>query len=508
MKKITRILSISIVLVLLSVAMPLVFAAPKTGTCPITASTNIVAYGDTGFGGVGDLSKSWLTHFLDWWKTQDSSVNYVFLDKNDVKTDCNLANYPQVKLYIQPGGNAYYQQNALGAAGKANIAKYLDANRAYLGICAGFFYAANDYYWQGSYYNWPGMLDRFPTVEGSITNIADYDENPGYALTSLSNGHNAIYYGGPTQGWQNTQINLPLGAEKQASFAAIPGELPALVKYNKMLLSSVHLEAFENDGITGLSTTQRIENYKLLANNINEVAGTTFFVPTYTNPPQCSDGMDNDGDTAVDLADTGCSSVSDNDETDPLASQCSDGIDNDGDTLIDFPADAGCSSTSDEDEFNAAAPADLLIDNFDDGNLNGWTLTKASGANNWMVSTTDPFQGTPVAQSQPSSTSEPASNMEIGVSTSGYTTIVFSYNRKLVGLDAADEFKAKWFDGTSWNTVEQTASNSANDASYVTKSFTLPATAGDKPNFKIRFECTAGAVSEFCRVDNVKLAGQ
>ncbi len=36
--------------------------------------------------------------------------------------------------------------------------------------------------------------------------------------------------------------------------------------------------------------------------------------------------------------------------------QCSDGIDNDGDGLVDFPADPGCSSTTDDDEFNPPPP--------------------------------------------------------------------------------------------------------------------------------------------------------
>ncbi|MCX8159286.1 MAG: hypothetical protein N3D20_03325, partial [Candidatus Pacearchaeota archaeon] len=52
-----------------------------------------------------------------------------------------------------------------------------------------------------------------------------------------------------------------------------------------------------------------------------------------------------------------------------------------------------------------------------------------------------------------------------------------------------------------------TASNSANDANYVFKNFSLQSSANNNPNFKIRFECTTGAVSEFCRVDNVMING-
>ncbi len=497
------------VLLIIAVAVSGMFfvsAAPRPGACPIQSDTNIVVYGDTGTGGVGSLSKSWIAHFFDWWKTYDANIKYVFLDRNDVKTDCNLANYPNVKLYVQPGGNAYYQQNALGSTGRTKILSYLDSGRAYLGICAGAFYAANDYYWQGSYYNWPNLLKRFPTVEGSITSIADYDANPGYALTSLDGGRfNMIYYGGPTRGWRNTPLTFP--GEQKLTFTSIPRNLPASIKNGKMLLMSTHAEAFENDGISGLTTADRIENYKWLANSINDAAGTGFYVPAYTNPPQCSDGIDNDGDGFVDYpTDAGCTSMGDNDETDPLPMQCSDGIDNDWDGFIDYPADLGCLNALDNDETDVSGTVDLLFDNFEQG-LSGWTLNTVSGGNPWQTTIANVYQGVYSAQSSPMSTSEPASVMERGVNTAGYSNVEFSYYRQLVGLDAADEFKAKWFDGGSWNIIEETLGNSADDAGYIYKVYSLPASAGNNANFKVRFECTAGAVSEFCRVDNVKVTG-
>jgi hypothetical protein len=43
--------------------------------------------------------------------------------------------------------------------------------------------------------------------------------------------------------------------------------------------------------------------------------------PTETPiPPQCSDGIDNDGDSLIDMADPGCADPTDNDETDPQGS--------------------------------------------------------------------------------------------------------------------------------------------------------------------------------------------
>jgi len=52
----------------------------------------------------------------------------------------------------------------------------------------------------------------------------------------------------------------------------------------------------------------------------------------------CSDGLDNDGDGTVDLADIGCAAVDGNIEN----PQCSDGYDNDGDGTIDFGGDPNC----------------------------------------------------------------------------------------------------------------------------------------------------------------------
>jgi len=68
--------------------------------------------------------------------------------------------------------------------------------------------------------------------------------------------------------------------------------------------------------------------------------------------PQCSDGIDNDGDHLIDLADPGCTDSSDDDEYNvPLLAQCEDGVDNDGDGDIDM-ADAGCSSSEDDNELD------------------------------------------------------------------------------------------------------------------------------------------------------------
>lgn len=69
---------------------------------------------------------------------------------------------------------------------------------------------------------------------------------------------------------------------------------------------------------------------------------------------ECSDGIDNDGDTLADFFDPGCISIDDNDESDdpPVDPACADGIDNDADTFIDFPDDPGCGLAADDSEID------------------------------------------------------------------------------------------------------------------------------------------------------------
>ncbi|MGA8905473.1 MAG: BPL-N domain-containing protein [Candidatus Bathyarchaeia archaeon] len=243
--------------------------------CPIQSDTKVVAYDGTG---VDWISRGWIAHFLDWWKSYDSAVKYVFLNSTNLNSDCDLSDYPNVRLYVQPGGDASYQQSSLGAAGKVNILNFLDKGGAYLGICAGWYYAAKDYFWEGDFYEFPNLLGRFPTVEGPITEIAVY---PAYNMAPMSNGLQMIYYGGPSRGWRQTPHDVP--GTVLMTFTGIRGNLPAAVESKNMLLISTHPEAYENFGITGLTTEERIANYQWLANAVNNITGTYFHVPQSTS---------------------------------------------------------------------------------------------------------------------------------------------------------------------------------------------------------------------------------
>jgi hypothetical protein len=58
---------------------------------------------------------------------------------------------------------------------------------------------------------------------------------------------------------------------------------------------------------------------------------------------------------------------------------CHDGIDNDGDGLIDYPADPGCTSLTDEDETDPAPPPPTGKVKCNSGRGNGSEINLATG---------------------------------------------------------------------------------------------------------------------------------
>ncbi len=145
-----------------------------------------------------------------------------------------------------------------------------------------------------------------------------------------------------------------------------------------------------------------------------------------------------------------------------------------------------------------------FFDGFEDGINGNWTI---NGTNNrWNSSTIDPFNGTKHASAQQPGAGNPTS-LRINISTQNFTDITLRYARKLIGLDAADEFKALWYNGTGWQVLEETAGASADDAAYVVRNSTLNPSANNNTQFVLEFMCEAGAVTEHCRLDDVRVNG-
>ena len=102
----------------------------------------------------------------------------------------------------------------------------------------------------------------------------------------------------------------------------------------------------DNDGSYNITVFARDDNDPVSSDD--NIADKSFVITI--NPgglPQCSDGLDNDGDGDIDMDDHDCSSPTDDSEED--LPECSDGEDNDGDGDIDM-ADDDCSSPTDDDE--------------------------------------------------------------------------------------------------------------------------------------------------------------
>src|SRR3989344_3957220 len=150
----------------------------------------------------------------------------------------------------------------------------------------------------------------------------------------------------------------------------------------------------------------------------------------------------------------------------------------------------------------------ILSDDFNDGNLNGWTVTNnptTLPGTAWNVTGT-------FAEAKPGNGSATPSNgtstLERTISTSGFTSIVVKYDRQLIGFDSEEEFKASWsVDGISFTTLEETLNSTPDDASFVSKTFNIPTSANNNANFRVRFECTSNAQTDLCRLDSVLVEG-
>ncbi|MCA9538082.1 MAG: hypothetical protein KC620_04305 [Myxococcales bacterium] len=76
----------------------------------------------------------------------------------------------------------------------------------------------------------------------------------------------------------------------------------------------------------------------------------------------CNDGVDNDDDGLIDLADPGCAMGFDPDEADPPdVPECANGVDDDGDGAIDWPDDIDCQGAGQASESLVCVGAEILL---------------------------------------------------------------------------------------------------------------------------------------------------
>ena len=163
-----------------SAVLTLVSAAACSAACPLTAETQIVYSRATGVGGASNI---WV-HDLLWWLCEGGKTcSYLGLNETEIQS-CEFASYTNLRLYINPGGDAYNQLSAIKANGSRNIINFVRRNQteapsAYAGFCAGGYLASYAYVWE-TMFEGPGYfnfkedppLNLFPhMVEGSLVDI-------------------------------------------------------------------------------------------------------------------------------------------------------------------------------------------------------------------------------------------------------------------------------------------------------------------------------------------------
>jgi hypothetical protein len=105
--------------------------------------------------GPGEHSVFWTRSFLDWWGESASwgRDGVVFFDRVEQLNDCPpLASFPNLLLWVQPGGATDEQASALGPKGRDAILDYAARENAHVwATCAGFYYSAGSYWWNNSF---------------------------------------------------------------------------------------------------------------------------------------------------------------------------------------------------------------------------------------------------------------------------------------------------------------------------------------------------------------------
>lgn len=140
----------------------------------------------------------------------------------------------------------------------------------------------------------------------------------------------------------------------------------------------------------------------------------------------------------------------------------------------------------------------LLDEGFETCDLSGWVVSGPGKA--WTVTTSLAYQGTCAAMAAQTGAGA-ASYLEHSLAAPASGTVILTYYRRLVGLDTSDNFTAAYYSLGSW--VQMESLGSANDATYILKTFVVPNGATT-----IRFACECGAVSEQCLVDSVTIKVQ
>ncbi len=208
--------------------------------------------------GVWDEGVIALENFLDFKGLDWEEVNAWDVNRKDLS-----ALYDAI---IIPGGWAVSYKRYISDSGIQHIKELVNNGGAYIGICAGAYYAADKVAWEGRTYDYP--LDLFNgTAYGSLDSIIPWD---GYTMTILNMNlddsiniyepatEDMLFFGGPAL-YPNEGENVDVVAR----WAAHNND-PAIVKFNynqgRVLLLGPHPEIEEDSDRDGTDFADEFED--------------------------------------------------------------------------------------------------------------------------------------------------------------------------------------------------------------------------------------------------------
>jgi parallel beta-helix repeat protein len=155
------------------------------------------------------------------------------------------------------------------------------------------------------------------------------------------------------------------------------------------------------------------------------------------------------------------------------------------------------------DDPSLAEGGGIFYDGFENGfEYNNWTINGTGGV--WVIASHDPYNGTYHAGITQSGKDKPSS-MIVNVSTVGYSSIGVHFMRRLVGIDTADQYIVRWYNGTHWKVLEQVTGSAMGDPYYVSRDHILDKSANNNPNFALELMCMMDANVEHCHIDELRI---
>jgi hypothetical protein len=127
--------------------------------------------------------------------------------------------------------------------------------------------------------------------------------------------------------------------------------------------------------------------------------------------------------------------------------------------------------------------------------MNGWTIS--SGADVQVRDVPPFYEGSYYAGAKRGGW------FERTISTAGSTNVRVKYAGLTIGFDAGESLKVEWYDGSSWNLLDELVSGT-----WVYRDWDMPAGADDNAAFALRFTGNADKNTEWAHVDSIEVTAE